>query len=132
MENKKHFRYCVTPDCPIVYKISETPGRFRCPACDVTACTSCHLEYHGEMPCEEYGKLLENRESEKGFIEWINQDPSKRKLCPKCSIGIEKIEGCNKMMCASCKTIMCWVCMRMFPTVGDCYEHLSKSHGSLY
>ncbi|CAI2348183.1 unnamed protein product [Caenorhabditis sp. 36 PRJEB53466] len=39
--------------------------------------------------------------------EWLD---SNSKACPKCSVRIEKNEGCHKMHCTKCDTYFCWLC----------------------
>jgi len=34
------------------------------------------------------------------------------KNCPKCTVKIEKIDGCNKMKCKECKHSFCWICLK--------------------
>lgn len=36
------------------------------------------------------------------------------KQCPKCSIIIEKNEGCNQLRCINCDFEFCWLCMRKY------------------
>jgi hypothetical protein len=31
--------------------------------------------------------------------------------CPKCSAPIQKIDGCNHMVCKKCKAEFCWICL---------------------
>lgn len=33
------------------------------------------------------------------------------KRCPKCSVYIERDEGCAQMMCKNCKHAFCWYCL---------------------
>lgn len=44
------------------------------------------------------------------------------KPCPSCGAAIDKIGGCNKVVCPMCKGRMCWVC----ETGIDGYEHFQR------
>jgi hypothetical protein len=45
------------------------------------------------------------------------------KGCPFCGEVIEKNGGCNHMECQQCKAHFCWLCMELFATGSDVYEH---------
>ncbi|KAK3085174.1 hypothetical protein FSP39_025514 [Pinctada imbricata] len=126
--NKESYRFCLTPDCPVVYKVSKDGKIFRCPDCDLRICTSCHVESHTGLSCAMY--KASNGNDEDGVFRWMMQDPSNRKLCPCCSQCIEKNQGCQHMECSICHTHICWICMATFKTSGECYGHLHKSHGT--
>lgn len=32
------------------------------------------------------------------------------KACPTCGVRIEKVEGCNHVICSNCHDHMCWIC----------------------
>ena len=81
-----------------------------------------------EIPCPKCKKpLLFVKEEGSGEVKFIPPDSKtdleayiytkeqlknkeKYKLCPKCMTLIEKTEGCNRMQCARCRHIFCWVC----------------------
>lgn len=127
-ENKEKARYCITPDCPMVYKVSATGGRIVCGVCRVGMCSKCHVEYHNGMSCAMY--QMENGNDESGLREWMRRDPNNRKLCPNCFAGIEKTGGCQHMECRDCKVHICWTCMKFFKSGPECYGHMDKEHGS--
>eukprot|EP00105_Crassostrea_gigas_P035389 XP_019919537.1 PREDICTED: ATP-dependent RNA helicase DEAH12, chloroplastic-like [Crassostrea gigas] len=127
-ENKDKARYCITPDCPMVYKVSANGGRIVCGVCRVGMCSKCHVEYHNGMSCEIY--QMENGNDESGLREWMRRDPNNRKLCPNCYAGIEKDGGCQHMECRDCKMHICWTCMKFFNSGQECYGHMAKVHGS--
>lgn len=134
-KNQKAYKYCTTPDCPIIYRVSKIETPFTCPQCEMRICTACDKQFHDDFTCED-AKRKEEAEKENDltdmkFQEWI-QNTANVKQCPNCSTIIEKISGCNRMACASCHTHICWVCLNHYTTAGDCYEHLSSVHGNVY
>ncbi|XP_061196391.1 uncharacterized protein LOC133204660 [Saccostrea echinata] len=127
-ENKDKVRYCITPDCPMVYKVSKVGGRIVCCVCRTSMCNKCHVEYHSGISCAMY--QMENGNDESRLGEWMRRDPKNRKLCPVCFAGIEKNGGCQYMQCRDCKSHTCWRCMKNFKTSEECYGHMRKEHGS--
>ncbi|KAJ8312727.1 hypothetical protein KUTeg_010100 [Tegillarca granosa] len=125
--NKDLYHYCVSPDCPMVYKVTKDGQVFQCPICEIRVCTACHIQSHDGMSCAMYKSLKEDDGSLKV---WLQQNPRMRKLCPNCTTPIEKIAGCNKMTCIACKKCICWVCLEFFDDEQKCYGHLQKYHGS--
>lgn len=47
---------------------------------------------------------------------WIKQHTKK---CPKCTVDIEKNQGCMHMTCRSCKHEFCWICSGDWKTHGE-------------
>ncbi|XP_056015289.1 uncharacterized protein LOC125676304 isoform X2 [Ostrea edulis] len=128
MGNKDKVRYCIMPDCPMVYKVSDVGGRIVCDVCRTSMCSKCHVEYHNGISCVMY--QMENSNDETGLKKWMHQDPNNRRLCPNCFAGIEKNGGCQHMECRDCKSHICWICMKFFSTSHACYGHMHKGHGT--
>ena len=126
--NKNKVHNCPTPDCGMVYAITEDGRRFICSSCGVQTCTKCHAQYHDGLSCEMYNA---GKHGEKEFEEWLQQNPAGRKRCPnpRCKAPIEKIAGCNNLYCTQCKSSICWVCLDYFNSEQNCYKHLKKIHG---
>ena len=124
--NKQIVRNCTTPDCDMVYVISDDGKRFICSHCGVHLCTKCHEQYHDGLTCAMYQA---GKHGEKEFEEWLRKDQQNRKRCPKCVAPIEKINGCNNVCCSQCRARICWVCLRYFNSDQDCYAHLATGHG---
>ncbi|KAF2021037.1 hypothetical protein BU24DRAFT_469808 [Aaosphaeria arxii CBS 175.79] len=124
------FHYCSTPDCGYIYRCtapgSKPPPAYTCPNCFEPLCTSCHAR-HGDYTCAEY------KDMQSGGYEALEK--LKRELnikdCPKCTTPMEKTEGCNHMTCGGCRAHICWVCMAVFETSGDCYGHMNRKHGGI-
>ena len=126
-KNRESFRFCTTPDCAMVYRVTEEGLQFQCGDCGARLCTTCHIEFHDGLTCAMY----QSAKTGEGNVDlWIRENPSARKKCPKCQIGIEKIDGCNHMTCTACRSHICWVCLKYYSTSGDCYGHLRSAHGS--
>lgn len=126
-KNRESFRFCTTPDCEMVYRVSEDGRQFQCIDCGTRLCTTCHIQFHDGLTCAMY----KSAKTGEGNVDmWIRENPGARKKCPKCQIGIEKIEGCNHMTCLACRSHICWVCLKYYSSSGECYGHLQSAHRS--
>ncbi|KIJ40391.1 hypothetical protein M422DRAFT_209809, partial [Sphaerobolus stellatus SS14] len=121
-KNPEKFRYCSTPDCSQIYICSTTQTFRQCPSCMVSVCTHCHEDAHAGMTCAQRKrhKDAQSAEEERLTQEWVDNNGVKR--CPRCSIWIQKSEGCNHMTCA-CGAHICWKCMGVFGR-DDIYPHM--------
>ncbi|KAJ9506455.1 hypothetical protein QJQ45_019443, partial [Haematococcus lacustris] len=50
------------------------------------------------------------------------------KACPMCRMSIEKVSGCNKMVCVYCNTPFCWACMKV---ITNGYAHFGSERCTL-
>jgi len=117
----KDYHYCPTPDCPQVYRTTQQKATLQCPACLTSICTRCHSEAHDEFQCAD-------QVQDELFKKWIKEHDVKQ--CPSCNVPIEKMEGCNHMMCTHCQTHICWQCMKTFPGGEGIYGHMREVHGT--
>ncbi|TFK51776.1 hypothetical protein OE88DRAFT_1628695 [Heliocybe sulcata] len=124
----QEYRYCPTPDCPVIYRLAGEGTVLRCPVCLNRICAACHVEFHEGLSCAEH------RDNSSGgqdaFRKWREEHDVRP--CPKCGVHMEKNGGCNHMTCISCKAHICWVCMQTFPdedTSTGVYKHMRDKHG---
>ncbi|XP_046557433.1 LOW QUALITY PROTEIN: ATP-dependent RNA helicase DEAH12, chloroplastic-like [Haliotis rubra] len=128
-ENTKTFKYCLTPNCDMVYRVTSKGSVFRCPDCSVRICTTCHAQYHDGLTCAMYNSA---KDDEGSLEEWLAAHSKTTKKCPNCKTPIEKTEGCNNMHCKACKCSFCWLCLAWFRKSSACYDHLSEKHGGCF
>ncbi|TDZ16235.1 ATP-dependent RNA helicase DEAH11 [Colletotrichum orbiculare MAFF 240422] len=118
------FRYCPTPDCECVYRVTsaEEPGSFTCPGCEKKTCTACHAEPHA-------GKCGEDRYIESGDMrrDLEGMEELGFKKCPKCGTFIEKTDGCLHVAC-HCGAHICFACLAAFKKASACTHHMMLSH----
>ena len=126
LSNPNKLRNCSTPECKMIYAVSEVGDKFLCGLCGVYICTKCHVQYHDNLTCVMYQSLKKKGGS---IEEWLMEDSGNRKRCPHCQTGIEKIDGCNHVSC-KCGIHICWVCLEFFSDSQDCYAHLQSVHES--
>ncbi|KAJ4129058.1 hypothetical protein NW768_007589 [Fusarium equiseti] len=123
------FRYCPTPDCDQVYRVSS-PGKvpfvFTCSRCLIPTCTACHVSHPGISCSKNKGNSSDDIEELIKAKEDLGV-----KDCPQCTTAIQKSEGCNHMTCPGCGTHICWVCMATFAQDSDCYAHMRRLHGGI-
>src|SRR5699024_6031984 len=105
--------------CPPV----EEDREFRCfnPECEKVSCRLCNKPSHVPMTCGEArqdGHLSTRDQSEEAMSEALMRS------CPKCKVKIIKENGCNKMQCTKCRTLMCYVCKK--DITGQGYNHFNQ------
>ena len=123
--NKDQVHNCPTPDCGMVYTVTEEGRCFLCIHCGVLTCTNCHKPFHCGLTCAQNGS---SGIADEGLTTWLQGDSANRKLCPMCSTPIEKDGGCAHVACMSCKSHICWHCLAFFSSSGECCSHLSQHH----
>ncbi|CAL1288271.1 unnamed protein product [Larinioides sclopetarius] len=121
VESRDDVSYCPSPDCPMIFRISNDGTVFQCPICNNSICTQCKELFHYGMSCS-WNKICKGDE-DYSLKMWMEADPEGRKTCPSCSAPIEKNGGCNHMTCWKCKCHMCWLCLRVFPNAEMVYQH---------
>ena len=95
----KGILYCPNPGCEYACFLDTDQKKFNCPACGSKYCLECQNEDHE-------GSCLENM-----WDKEIALLPSIRsyKACPACKFWIEKISGCDHMVCR-CTFEFCMNC----------------------
>ncbi|ESO86978.1 hypothetical protein LOTGIDRAFT_166714 [Lottia gigantea] len=129
IRNIDGYRHCLTPDCPMVYRITKTSDIFNCNECGLKICTYCHVEDHDGLTC---AMIKSSKEANSDMEKYLRENATKVKKCPKCSIPIEKEYGCNHMICEACKIHFCWLCCEVFTTEQSTYDHLNAQHGGVF
>jgi ATP-dependent RNA helicase DHX8/PRP22 len=125
-KHDKEYKYCISPDCPSIYRVTLRSDVFCCCECEARICTACHSQYHDGLSCDMVKEL---KEDPSGIQIWLKKDPNNRKPCPNCSLPIEKAGGCNHIECTKCRHHICWVCLEHFKICRNCYIHLEEVHG---
>lgn len=114
------------PVCSTPYNVAkvlaEKPIELcRNPDCQQQFCLRCKVLWHEGMTCKQYQD--EHSPEAKATKEWI---AANTKICPKCNWPIERSEGCNHMHCKHCNGHFCWVCMALFASSGETYQHMNQ------
>ena len=73
-------------------------ARYTCGICETKCCRKCHLVMADK-------KEHECNADDVATAELLKKDT---RSCPKCSIPIFKIDGCDQMWCPECKTAFSW------------------------
>lgn len=101
--------HCKTPNCNGWCLIEDHVQFFMCPVCLSKNCLQCKA-IHPDMGCEEYQDRLNGNYEEKCTERQIQALLNSREAmrCPRCGQVVQKIAGCDFVMCSMCKTGICW------------------------
>uniref|UniRef100_A0A3Q3WKI4 E3 ubiquitin-protein ligase RNF14 n=1 Tax=Mola mola TaxID=94237 RepID=A0A3Q3WKI4_MOLML len=147
--------YCPRQCCGTAVMVEPDTTMGICSACHYAFCTLCKQGYHGLSGCklpaaelrnlrdeylsataegkkfmeQRYGKKVIQKAVEESFTrDWLNENC---KSCPRCGTNIQKVDGCNKMTCTSCKQYFCWLCLGILSKVNP-YSHFNNTHSPCY
>jgi len=98
---------CTAPDCTNIQVTVRGDQFMKCRECGWSTCIRHKVKMHVGLTCEEY----ERTKLPVSFDD-------KMKACPQCKMGIEKIAGCDQMICkknaSGCGAEFCWVCFALY------------------
>uniref|UniRef100_A0A8C7SQD9 E3 ubiquitin-protein ligase RNF14 n=1 Tax=Oncorhynchus mykiss TaxID=8022 RepID=A0A8C7SQD9_ONCMY len=139
--------YCPRQSCCQAVMVEPDTTMGICPACQYAFCTLCKRGYHGLSHCkvtagkgnnctlgkkfteQRFGKRVIQRAVEESFSrDWLYENC---KGCPRCGTNIQKVDGCNKMTCTSCKQYFCWLCLGQLTLVNP-YSHFNNPSSPCY
>ncbi|KAM3868563.1 E3 ubiquitin-protein ligase RNF14-like [Diretmus argenteus] len=147
--------YCPRQSCATAVMVEPDTNMGICPACQYAFCTLCKLGSHGLSHCkissdelrglrdeyhsatdegkkfmeQRFGKRVIQKAVEESFSrEWLNEHC---KCCPRCGTNIQKVDGCNKMTCTSCRQYFCWLCLGQLSKVNP-YSHFNNPNSPCY
>lgn len=120
VEHNRRLRWCPGVGCERAFQAVTTGKDVECGSCGSTFCLGCGLDAHRPADCGMTARWLAKCEDESETANWILVNT---KRCPKCSVRIEKNQGCMHMKCRVCKHEFCWVCLGLWT------EHGQKTGG---
>ncbi|KDO23848.1 hypothetical protein SPRG_11280 [Saprolegnia parasitica CBS 223.65] len=117
----RSIRWCPAPGCNNAIVSSGGLTTVSC-SCGCLFCLRCGEEAHAPVTCDQLALWQEKCKNESETANWILANTKK---CPKCSVRIEKNQGCNHMTCRGCKYEFCWICM-------DVWSNHNSATGGYY
>lgn len=120
-DKAKFIRQCPNNDCH-----GFLTSSLKCNLCSSWACAECH-EIKGDSKNSDHTCNKEILES----IKMLRKDT---KSCPKCSVSIFKIEGCDQIFCVECHTAFSWNTLKIDNGAihnPHYFEYLAKKNGSV-
>lgn len=112
-ESKIQKIVCPYKDCSallINQDINRVFTKFKCSICARLFCAQCDVIWHKGLKCNEYNKL---KEEEEMMLMNLNRDEKEKEgimlmklakknkwmRCPHCKIYVQKLDGCNNVVC---------------------------------
>ena len=94
-----------------------------CEDCDFAFCSGCFEPWHGELvDCATRREPPELTDEDKATLEYLELHTS---TCPTCNISVQKMGGCNHMLCTRCGTHFCNLCSALLDAENP-YRHYSE------
>lgn len=99
--NDPHKKFCPYPNCDSFAEEKNNTKFVKCKN-GHKFCFKCLKDHNEKTNCDE--------EIFKDFKIWKKNKIVKQ--CPNCGIWVQKIEGCNEVVCSMCYCFFCWVCLK--------------------
>ncbi|CAF0806876.1 unnamed protein product [Adineta ricciae] len=122
--------FCPHVDCGHILAVPDARKQrpITCTRCHNPICSKCRREWHSTEDCTRL------------VISYANPIHSDIKHCPRCSVLLERVNGCAQITCVNCKHIFCWYCLRSLEKDffllhyerGSCRNRLGHSRLSLF
>ncbi|CAA0842153.1 RING/U-box superfamily protein [Striga hermonthica] len=77
--------------------------------CKRDFCAKCRLPWHFGLTCDEFKRVKEGERSREDLLLMTLAKNKKWTRCPRCSIYIEKVNGCSLVTCR-CRCTLCYYC----------------------
>ena len=116
--NPDEVSFCPTAGCNYMCFYDKNEYHLDCPLCKKSYCLKCKSEWHENKTCKEY-QLSIKKDDDIKFEEFVKGNNYKK--CPKCKRWVEKISGCNHIICP-CGIHFCYGCGEIIDT-DDPYSH---------
>lgn len=103
-KSKVYIRVCPAPECRGYLR-----ENWICELCQTVVCSKCHEIKILKVPQNEEEK--DEKDEEKKTHKCVAANVKTAKMihpCPKCSVSISRIDGCDHMFCSQCHTIFDW------------------------
>ncbi|KAF5908429.1 E3 ubiquitin-protein ligase [Clarias magur] len=135
--------WCPSSSCQAVCQLREAelpkPQLVQCPICSLRFCSACHADWHTGQACQGSLPIITSLSVENSISSRSKEGEAPIKLCPRCSIFIERDEGCAQMLCKNCKHAFCWYCLESLDDdfllihydKGPCRNKLGHSRASV-
>lgn len=78
---------------------SKLVTKCKCTKCELVWCFKCHAPWHEGISCD---KFLKGDNMLKYWAKEIHYGQQNAQMCPKCKIYIQRIKGCDHIICSNC------------------------------
>ncbi|KAK7845811.1 putative e3 ubiquitin-protein ligase rnf217 [Quercus suber] len=97
--------YCPDPQCStLVLNECKIVTKSECPVCKKEFCFQCKTRWHAGYRCNESGQLRDENDVLLGRL----IEEKKWSRCPNCGHAVERVDGCNDVICRYFN-IHCWI-----------------------
>eukprot|EP00877_Chromochloris_zofingiensis_P007423 jgi/Chrzof1/2934/Cz12g05010.t1 len=105
-----------TPLSPYQARLKERQEKMAtCQSCMKPCCIGCKAPWHAGLTCAEYQKLPVQHKTPEDMAVFQLSENMQWKRCPNCKFMIERIMGCNYMVC-KCGCGFCYNCGQDYQT----------------
>lgn len=143
--NPHKLRECPTANCTWTYFVTapynqpdqqDSEGldlpdialHITCLDCLADICMRCQIGHSDKkMTCAEFQAQQQDARATAAYIEEHGI-----KKCPTCTTLLDKVEGCDHVVCPACNAHLCWKCLQLFTgerAADLVYIHLAQVHG---